>query len=268
MVKRVIWLAAGAAAWLFVVNREIMHWPNEVAKTTVMGVLGAGIFASAWIVGGRVERARWTRAAILVLLGFSIGELHQFWLRRTYLHDASRGQTEVATNLLHPWTTTALMRKHHEVIVDRQIGHLRVVHLTDLHLTDALPWDFYRGIVERTHAEEPDLVFMTGDLLTKKKFLPLLKRWLSLRLHARLGVYAVLGNHEFWAGAANEVRQLLEQADVRVLSGSCERLSQPRFEHVVVCGTERPWGADFVLPSTTTEDLVLALSHTPDNVYA
>jgi predicted MPP superfamily phosphohydrolase len=142
-------------------------------------------------------------------------------------------------------------------------GPLRVVHVTDTHFAPSLPWNYYRSIAERINEESPDLILMTGDFVSKIDYVPLLEKWLSLPLQARLGKYAVLGNHDYWAKATSPVREALEQAGVRVLSGRCVNAHR----HVVLCGTEWPWGEDFSGPALTDGEFVVALSHTPDNVY-
>jgi predicted MPP superfamily phosphohydrolase len=77
---------------------------------------------------------------------------------------------------------------------------VRIVQLSDVHLGTSLGEDFLAGLVERVHALEPDLLLVTGDLvdLDVRNFsgmMPLLSR-----LEARMGVYAVTGNHEYISG--------------------------------------------------------------------
>ena len=46
-----------------------------------------------------------------------------------------------------------------------QVGHLRIAHLTDLHVGRITPVEVQRTAVEMTNAEKPDLVLLTGDFV-------------------------------------------------------------------------------------------------------
>ena len=70
------------------------------------------------------------------------------------------------------------------------------------------------------------------------------------------------------AGRPDDVRNALEENGVRVLSGRCELARFPNGLRVRVCGTEAPWGSPLGAPlEREGADLVVVLSHTPDNVY-
>ncbi len=268
VIDPVIWLAAGVGLLLYLSNRIIFHWSNNATKNATTVLLSVGMFLLARLAMANQRRALWRVAPVVLLCSFTVGELHRVWLRQKYRGHAEDVGEVAAINWQRPWTTTDLVVRRHAVNLPQEMGHLRIVHLTDLHITPSIPWAYFQSIVERTNVEAPDVVVMTGDFLSKASYLPLLRRWLALPLRARLGVYAVLGNHEYWAGADREVRQALTLANVRVLSGTCQRLSGGGADHVVLCGTEWPWGKDFDVPPLTAGDFVVALSHTPDNIYA
>lgn len=71
-----------------------------------------------------------------------------------------------------------------------------ILHLSDFHLgTLSLNSRAVEKAVRWAEGEEHDLVAVTGDLLSANRGEPALRRAFS-RLHARHGVYAVLGNHD------------------------------------------------------------------------
>ena len=77
----------------------------------------------------------------------------------------------------------------------RELDGLRVAHLSDFHL--GVPSGGVRAVrraVEWVEERAPDLVLLTGDMLTRPRGEPLLRE-----LIPRLGprCYAVLGNHDF-----------------------------------------------------------------------
>jgi predicted MPP superfamily phosphohydrolase len=93
---------------------------------------------------------------------------------------------------------------------------LRIVHLSDIH------WDAYtkparlHAIFERINALRPDLIVLTGDLITHyRRYIEPCADGLS-RLRARLGVFAVLGNHDHWANG-RLLRAALEGRGIPVL---------------------------------------------------
>ena len=75
-----------------------------------------------------------------------------------------------------------------------------LVQLTDLHVGPLQRQAWLRRVVDRVNALKPDIVVLTGDLVDipssrAREVTPLGE------LQARYGVFAVLGNHEYYAGA-------------------------------------------------------------------
>ncbi len=108
---------------------------------------------------------------------------------------------------------------------------LRIAVLTDLHASEPyMDAARIRRIVARANALAPDLTVVLGDLPAASRFitraLPVAETAGALSgLRARLGVYAVLGNHDWWAdpavmrGAAREPAAMgaLSAAGIEVL---------------------------------------------------
>ncbi|WP_338046715.1 metallophosphoesterase [Polyangium spumosum] len=94
------------------------------------------------------------------------------------------------------------------------LSHLRIAHLTDIHVGRVTPWAVQLAAVELTNAEKPDLVLLTGDFVChSQQYLDRLQ-YLVQRFEAP--VMAVLGNHDYWSGA-DEVRLALRRGGVEVL---------------------------------------------------
>lgn len=99
------------------------------------------------------------------------------------------------------------------------LASLRVVLVSDIHLGSIVQLDRLERLVDQVNGLEPDLVLLAGDI-TDRDFdvLPreqLIEGW--QRLKPRLGTYAVLGNHDYYSGAVEELVADLEQGGVRVL---------------------------------------------------
>ena len=95
-----------------------------------------------------------------------------------------------------------------------QVGHLRIAHLTDLHVGRITPFEVQRTAVEMTNAERPDLVLLSGDFVCHSQlYLDQLAEVIRL---FQAPVIAVLGNHDYWSGA-DEVEKALRQGGAEVL---------------------------------------------------
>lgn len=85
---------------------------------------------------------------------------------------------------------------------------LRIAHLSDIHYGLFLSRDSLLRVLELTQEQEPDLICITGDFVTQSPvFIDPLAEMLA-ELRAPLGVYSVLGNHDFRAGAELVTRGL------------------------------------------------------------
>ncbi|MFH1176752.1 MAG: metallophosphoesterase, partial [Acidobacteriota bacterium] len=142
-----------------------------------------------------------------------------------------------------------------------------LVQLSDLHLGTLLGEKWLARVIAQVAGERPDIVVITGDLVDgdtrhAERLLPRLKT-----LQAPLGVWAVTGNHEFYAGLDRSIR-LLEQAGFRVLRDqavavapglvlagvddlTARRQFGDRDQHAIECAlSDRPPGATVLLSHT------------------
>ncbi len=103
-----------------------------------------------------------------------------------------------------------------------ELDGLRIAVLSDIHVDDWFIDDKkLRTIVERTNQLQPELIVILGDYMSSngnvtrrvepERFGPILKN-----LHAPLGVYSVLGNHDWWYSGI-QVRRGLEKNGIQVL---------------------------------------------------
>jgi predicted MPP superfamily phosphohydrolase len=97
------------------------------------------------------------------------------------------------------------------------LDRLRLVQLSDLHLSGRVPFAYFHYVVEVVNRLRPDFVFLTGDIVEKEQCLPWAKE-LFAQLQPRLGTYFVLGNHELRL-EVTRVRQTLEDAGLIHLGG-------------------------------------------------
>ena len=93
---------------------------------------------------------------------------------------------------------------------------LRVLQLSDIHHSLFFPLHRVAAVVELANSLKPDLVALTGDFVTysRRSIEPVAEMLGTLR--ARLGIVAVLGNHDFRVGA-DFVQRALRRQRIRVL---------------------------------------------------
>lgn len=149
---------------------------------------------------------------------------------------------------------------------------LRIAVLADLHIgSPQHGLDHLDEIVRRTNTLDPDLVLMAGDYLYHGP----LSRGLVAgdltaglgRLHARHGVYAVLGNHDN-AEPYGTVRRALEAAGIRVLDNQAAEVPLGPGRALWIAGIGDAWTSLVDIPGTFArippEAPVIALTHHPD----
>lgn len=98
-----------------------------------------------------------------------------------------------------------------------------LVQLSDVHLGSLLGSRFLSQLIHQVDELKPDVVVVTGDLFDSEtdsveRLLPELSR-----LNAPQGVFAVLGNHEYYAGAERCIH-LMEDAGFRVLDNQWDEV--------------------------------------------
>jgi predicted MPP superfamily phosphohydrolase len=196
-----------------------------------------------WLLPGLVSRFRGVAAAVAI--GFAVVGLVQ-GLRPPAVRS-------------HDVTIKGLRAEHEGLVV---------VQITDLHLGELLGERWLEGRVAQIDALRPDVIVMTGDLLNEVSLVePLVPTLRGLR--APLGVYAVTGNHEFYAGLNASVR-LFEEAGFHVLRNTSVELAPG----LVMAGVDDlTAGRQFNVPGRAIERTLagrpagatILLSHTPWN---
>lgn len=96
-----------------------------------------------------------------------------------------------------------------EVSAKKRIGkQYRLVFFSDLHLTPINNHKFLSKLVSKVNALQPDLILIGGDLADEG--IANLRRWKIAdefrNLRSRLGIYAILGNHEYINNADSLVK--------------------------------------------------------------
>jgi len=154
----------------------------------------------------------------------------------------------------------------------RELDGLRIAVLADIHADDWFVDDKkLRTIVERTNQLQPELIVILGDYMSSdghvtrrvepEHFAAILKE-----LHAPLGVYSVLGNHDWWYSGIL-VRRSLEKNGIQVLENEVihfdARGTQLWLVGLADLWTRRQAVADTVAMVPEGKPFI-ALTHNPD----
>ncbi|HEX6742219.1 MAG TPA: metallophosphoesterase [Sphingomicrobium sp.] len=170
--------------------------------------------------------------------------------------------------MYHVATSDPIVRSA-TVTVDGLAAPLRLVLLSDVHVAGPdMPPRRVRRIVAQINALHPDLVLLAGDFVSDKRVAT--RRYPAAAaiaplagLKARLGVVAVLGNHDHWRDAA-AIRQALRSAGIAVLDNDADRIGP-----LTIGGVDDPFTGNDDLGTVIARMRFLPgprilLSHSPD----
>lgn len=146
---------------------------------------------------------------------------------------------------------------------------IRVALLSDIHIGNrAMDAARLARIVGQVNAQRPDVVLMAGDFVTGSESPAIRARAEQLTaplsgLHAPLGVFAVLGNHDHWT-EPDAIRAELEKAGVTVLVNEAARRGP-----LAIVGIDDPYtGHDDVGRAMASGNRIggipIAFAHSPD----
>lgn len=152
------------------------------------------------------------------------------------------------------------------------LGSLRIVAISDLHTgAPHVTVEKVADVVARVNAAHPDLVVLLGDYVIHGvlggHFVEPERTAAALRgLAAPLGIFAVLGNHDWWYDG-DRVGRALADAGIRVLEDSAVRLDT-RGGPLWLAGVSdlytRPADVRRALAAVPENAPVILLTHNPD----
>lgn len=198
-------------------------------------------------IAARVRRA--------IILAFYLPTLiiGRWFMTATRMHGEARTISIARTEIELPQLPTAF-------------DGLTIAFLTDFHCSAETPAAFLEQVVDATNQLQPDVILLGGDYVTEgTDYIPAVGKLLA-RLKAPMGVYGVLGNHDFDADAV-AIRASLKRAGVVELTNSGRWLTRDG-SRIRIAGMGDLWGDVQDLPAAlgtaSTSDVVILLSHNPD----
>ena len=146
-------------------------------------------------------------------------------------------------------------------------GRVSIAQISDLHLGMMKGDKFLGSVMDKLRELKPDIVVATGDIVDGQgddldALAPRFKTYTP-----QLGAYAVIGNHEHYAGLVNSLR-FLRSAGFTVLRGESAVAGG-----IVLVGVDDPGSRDpdhpaildtrKALASSTRDDFIVLLKHQP-----
>lgn len=169
-----------------------------------------------------------------------------------------------------------LVVRHETIQVDQlppELDGLRIAVLGDIHAGSAfIDERKLQTIVERTNQLQPEMIVIAGDYVAgdnrrhplrmePEVFAPILKNF-----RAPLGVYSVLGNHDWWFDGLR-VRRALEQNGIKVLENEVVKIDRNGTSFWLV-GFADLWTRSQrileTLDQAPRDAPLIALTHNPD----
>jgi len=154
----------------------------------------------------------------------------------------------------------------------KELGGLRIALIADLHTGGwFVDENKLRLIVDRTNQLNPDLVVLLGDYMSSntwhgRRVEPEITAGVLKDLRAPLGVYAVLGNHDWWYNG-NKVRRAFEQNGIPVLEDEVAEIKWRDKSFWLVGLADlwtRPQHIDETIAKAPPGSTMIALTHNPD----
>jgi predicted MPP superfamily phosphohydrolase len=148
-----------------------------------------------------------------------------------------------------------------------ELSGLRIVHLSDLHLSCRVEPAFFLEVMREVNLLKPDLVLLTGDVFDKVDCLAWIEEILA-PLQAADGKFFILGNHDNRLSDVFAARRAIEATGFADLGGKSQTVAI-RGKLVCLTGNERPWFTaetleDLCPVDVSEKPLKILLSHSPD----
>lgn len=144
----------------------------------------------------------------------------------------------------------------------------RITQVSDLH--DALFGDNQKKLVEKVRATNPDVIFITGDIIDSNRY-NLQSSLTAVRQFVKIAdVYYVIGNHEVAVNKVDEIYHAMSELGVHILPNHSTILKRDG-EQLSIVGIEDPLNGvdtqvmlDQAMRNVPNDTFKLLLAHRPE----
>ncbi|WP_191017216.1 metallophosphoesterase [Treponema zioleckii] len=156
-------------------------------------------------------------------------------------------------------------------LLKNEAQKIRIALVTDLH--SCRYGKNQRTLIQKIDNEKVDFVILAGDIFDDK--IPDDNAKILIEdLVKKYPCYYVTGNHEFWSGRGNEMKDYLRAAGVNVLAGEAKTLILNNFA-IDICGVDDPFFVneaewknqlDSAFGATEKSHFKILVTHRPERI--
>ncbi len=171
-------------------------------------------------------------------------------------------------------TDSRLLVRHYEIETDRVTAPVRIALISDLHSCNY--GEGQQELLTAVAAQSPDVVLLGGDIVDDEPRMPQENAYTAVRgLAERWPTYYVSGNHEYWSGEIEAIKERVSDCGAVLLEGDCLRLSV-RGQTLLLGGLDDPavgeatWASQLEQVDRTVDPTLFSilLTHRPERVEA
>jgi len=168
--------------------------------------------------------------------------------------------------LLEPYFIKTIKKSIWDKDIPPAFDKKKIVFISDIHHGIYFYRARLRRLVKRINRLKPDIIILGGDYVHKHKVF-ISSCFEELRdLKARLGIFAVLGNHDHWVDA-ELIRKYLKRCGFILLENEGYWLTLVD-QKIKIGGTRDLWWDDPdirpIIKDVSENDFVILVSHNPD----
>ena len=147
---------------------------------------------------------------------------------------------------------------------------LKIVQCSDLHLGPDYDMTHLERVVEKINALAPDLIVFTGDLIDDNSSFQETDETIVIlsKLKARLGKYAVIGNHDYGGNGIKRYRKIMQDSGFKLLINERAQIVLENNQILNLIGLDDAIFGDVNVPQTmqhiTKQSYNIVLCHEPD----
>ena len=142
----------------------------------------------------------------------------------------------------------------------------KIIFITDIHHGPFFSIERVKSLVNRINKLEPDLILMGGDYVHREaKYIePIFNEFENFK--SKLGIYAVLGNHDHWE-SAELTKKLMLRNNIKICDNNSFWVRQGN-DSIKIGGVGDLWEDEQIVRNTTNDlkqtDFAILISHNPD----
>ena len=259
-------LFTGGLLFIFIFNRAIVKTECRTRKI-IFGALLMLLTFIPFILSLYLHQYFAYIFILLVIIFLIINGIKTIFLKAKYYAPPAYNITDVSHNQIDktPYLTTqSLQKKYHKLFFPDLNEPIKIVQISDIHITDCLPMSYFQNVMKQVEEENPDILVITGDFIDRPTHFPLIKKMLRpVGKHANLFIF---GNHDIWQEPEPLAAQLEELGFTRMTNN--RHNLKIKSSILSLNSYEKPWNKKHKIPEIDTDAHVnICLTHTADNIH-